>query len=76
MNNIEGSLIYENTELKARLSKMIFSLKKIANPIEFMKNELKEGERLNGQYAFQLSIDPNYLKQIAKDALNELKIDL
>lgn len=45
------------------------ALEKIANPINFMQAELKEGETINGQMAIQLSNDAAYLKSIAITAL-------
>ncbi|RPH39665.1 MAG: hypothetical protein EHM86_07180 [Desulfobulbaceae bacterium] len=48
------------------------ALERIAFPIKAIQKHLKEGEQLNGQMAYQLSNDPQFLKDIAKEALNKL----
>lgn len=51
------------------VEKLAEALQEIINPIEKMRKDLKEDERLEGMYAVQLSNDANYLKSIAKKAL-------
>ncbi len=48
------------------------ALMKIYDPINWMRNNLKEGESLNGTMAIQVSKDPYWLRQVATDALLEL----
>lgn len=50
---------------------LVKSLQRIIEPIKYMRDELKEGEQLNGHYAIQLSNDPEYLKGIAREALQQ-----
>jgi hypothetical protein len=50
----------------------ISALQKIKDPIAHMKQELKEGEELNGYYAVQLSNDAHYLRSIAEQGLNAI----
>lgn len=46
------------------------ALEKIAHTVDYLQKEAeREGFRLNGQMAIQLSNDPNYLKKIAIDAI-------
>lgn len=45
------------------------ALRDILDPISKMIRELKPNEQLNGTYTMKLSEDPNYLKSIAKNAL-------
>lgn len=45
------------------------ALRDILDPISKMKRQLKADEQLDGIYAIKLSEDPNYLKSIAKNAL-------
>jgi hypothetical protein len=48
------------------------ALEKIANPISYLQREAKEsGYILNGQKAYELSNDANWLKNIAIEALKE-----
>lgn len=48
------------------------ALRDVLDPISKMKRKLKPDEQLNGAYAIKLSEDPNYLKSIAKNALEFL----
>lgn len=50
----------------------IKALQEIVEPIKFLQDRLKEGEQLNGAMAVTLSKDANYLKEIAKKALQNL----
>ena len=51
------------------------ALNDIVNPIPAMEQDMRE-YRINGSVAVELSNDPAYLKEIAKDAINEiLKIE-
>ena len=46
------------------------ALRRIENPIFYMQKEADaEKRQLNGYFAVQLSKDPSYLKDIARDAL-------
>lgn len=56
-----------------KLNIAVQALEYIVDPISSMKKELKEGEKLSGLYAYQLSNDPNYLKNIAKEALKKIE---
>jgi len=60
-------------ECNAELKIAAQALKDIVDPIEQMNRELEEGYRLDGQMAHKLSQDPNYLREIAKTALDKLK---
>lgn len=47
------------------------TLEKISNPIPAMKKEAEEmGAKLNGQMAVALAKDPEYLRKLAKEALD------
>lgn len=48
------------------------ALRDIIDPVSKMKRELKSNEQLNGVQAVKLSEDHNYLKSIAKNALEFL----
>jgi uroporphyrinogen-III synthase len=56
-------------ETKKQRDELLEALKKIVNPIAYMRSKLKDGEQLNGHYAIQLSGDPQYLKGIALTAI-------
>lgn len=49
------------------------ALKEIINPVHYMQERLQKGESLNGLMAIQLAKDPEYLRNIAKKALEEIK---
>ena len=49
------------------------ALTDIVDPVGAMKRDLKDGYTLDGRYACQLSQDPHHLKQIAKDALDQIE---
>jgi hypothetical protein len=66
------SMNSELTQLKAENERLKAALEQISNPIKFMQNNLKEGEKLDGFYAIQLSQSASYLKDIAKEALESL----
>jgi hypothetical protein len=53
---------------------LINALQEIVNPIKFMRERLKEDERLDGTYAVMLSKDSHYLQQIAEKALASLPV--
>lgn len=59
------------TEEKLQLA--IEALEEINNPIKAMQDRLQEGERLDGLYAYQMADSANYLKTIARGALNQIK---
>jgi len=51
----------------------IIALKKIANPIQYLQEEAeKEGAKLDGYMAVQLTKDANFYQEIAIKALKEL----
>ncbi len=53
--------------------KAIKALRKIAYPISYLQEEAtKEGAKLDGQFAVQLSKDPQWLRSIAEDCLKEI----
>lgn len=54
------------------LKEAAIALEEIVNPIKFMRERLKEGEKLEGTYAVILSQDHNYLKSIAQKALDTI----
>ena len=54
-----------------KLNIAIQALKDIVDPISGIKRTLTLGEQLNGQMAILLSNDPNYLKEIARNALKD-----
>ncbi len=49
------------------------ALMDIIDPIKAMKRDLKGGYELNGHMAYELSNDPNYLKDSASKALREIR---
>ena len=51
------------------ISKYKEALIKIANPLKWMQDHLKEGETINGMMAIRLCGDANYLSNIAKEVL-------
>jgi hypothetical protein len=56
-----------------KLAIAIEALSNIANPIGYLKKEAdKEGARLN-VFAYDLSIDPNFIKNFAIKALEKIK---
>jgi hypothetical protein len=61
------------TRLQSENERLKSALEQIAEPIGWMQKNLKEGERLDGGYAIMLSNDANYLKGIARAALNKVK---
>ena len=63
MDEYASDLQSENERLKA-------ALEEIVDPIKAMKEKLKDGEKLNGLYAVDLSNNANYLKRIAENALS------
>jgi len=51
----------------------IDALKKILAPLKYLKAEAElEGVKLNGFMTVQLLNDPNYYKEIAKDAIRKI----
>lgn len=51
------------------VTQLVEALEEISDPIRFMGERLKEGERLNGMAAVQLAGDASYLRGIAIAAL-------
>lgn len=58
-------------DLEIKNDVLVKALERITEPIKHMLSDLKEGEQLNGQYTIQLSNDPEYLKSIARKALEQ-----
>jgi hypothetical protein len=58
---------------KQKLKIAIQALKDIHDPISRLKRNMEEGYVLDGFYAVQLSQNASFLKDIAKDALVEIK---
>lgn len=52
---------------------LIEALEEIINPIKFMQERLKDGEKLDGYHAGELSRSAFYLKEIAQKALTQFK---
>ena len=51
----------------------ISALQKIVNPIKYLQEEAeKEGARLDGYMAIQLTKDANFYQEIARNALEEI----
>jgi len=58
-------------DLHRRIAELEQALKKISNPVFALQNEASaRGDALNGSVAIQLSNDPEFLKDIARKALN------
>lgn len=60
----------EVLELRSENERLKAALEEIVDPIKAMKEKLKDGEKLNGLYAVDLSNNANYLKRIAENALS------
>ena len=60
-----------NIKLTAELAACREALMHIADPVRWMIEHLKLGEKLNGQMAIELSKDHTYLKGIAQAAMKE-----
>lgn len=58
---------------KEKLDIAIKALKQIDDPIDHMRVSLEKGQRLNGQMAYLLSQDHNYLKEIARTAIKKIE---
>lgn len=58
--------------LESRLKTAVGGLTAITNPVKHMRDELSEGEQLNGRMALQISKDPEYLKDIAAKTLMKI----
>ena len=51
----------------------ISALQKIANPIKYLQDEAeKDGAKLDGYMAIQLTEDANFYQEIARKALEEI----
>jgi predicted nuclease with TOPRIM domain len=61
-------------EQQQTINELLQGLEKIVSPVKFMQIDAeKEGYHLNGMMAIQLSKDPNYLQEIAKNLLSKYK---
>lgn len=74
MCDLEEITVYPYDELEEQqpspeVTKLVEALEGIINPIQFIQERLREGERLDGMVAVQLANDAEYLKGIAKAAL-------
>jgi len=63
-------------KLQARVDRLTEALSSIAHPVMALKAQLGPDEKLDGAAAFALSNDPQYLKDIAKQALEALEEEL
>lgn len=64
----------QSTEVKTQgAEELLEALQKIQNPVAYLQNSLKEGERLDGVMAVALSNDANWLKEIARKAIDSYK---
>lgn len=64
----------QSTEVKTQgPEELLEALQKIQNPVAYLQNSLKEGERLDGVMAVALSNDANWLKEIARKAIDSYK---
>jgi hypothetical protein len=57
------------SEANERIKVLEDALNKIAYPIKYLQSNLKEGEQLNGVMALELADNSNWLKEIAREAL-------
>ena len=65
--DLANKMYYEQSDTENAILKK--ALNEIIDPIKFIKDNLKDGERLNGMYMLELSNSPSYLKGIALHAL-------
>jgi hypothetical protein len=54
---------------RARIAELEAALRKIADPIAWLKASLEPGQQIDGGGAYALSNDPTWLKKVARDAL-------
>lgn len=54
---------------------LLAALREIANPVQAMRARLQDGEQLNGLAAMQLAESPEYLRNIAKAAIEKFSSD-
>lgn len=55
-------------------SKYKKALERIADPVRFLQEKAeREGRVLDGMMAYQLTNDPRYLRNIAKEVLREVR---
>ena len=59
------------TEDKLKITEQ--ALRDIVDPIGAMKRDFEEDYELTGEMAYELSNDPYYLKDVASNALREIK---
>lgn len=61
-----------NKVLKQNIKKLKLALQKIADPIQYLREEAdKTGATLNGDYAVRIANDALWLKDIARQALKK-----
>jgi hypothetical protein len=80
--NLSGAAmkqIYVSEDLVVKLRLALEVYEKALNTIAFTVTMLKaeaeqDGSQLNGHFANELSNDPAFLKKVAHDALNEVKV--
>ncbi len=63
------ALANAHTQLKADLATAKQGLERIANPINAMQNDLKDGQSLDGAAAVYISNDATWLKSVAQQTL-------
>lgn len=65
---------YKAEQQQQTIAELLEGLEKIVSPVKFMQIDAeKEGYHLDGMMAIQLSKDPSYLQEIAKQLLNKHK---
>lgn len=63
---IEQTLVWKAAD---RIAELETALRKIADPIAWLKANLEPGQQLDGGGAYALNNDPTWLKKVARDAL-------
>lgn len=70
MQHINFGLIDSNNKLAEDNKRLRGGLEKICNPIAYLKKQAEmEGATIIGEFALRLANDPNYLRDIARKAL-------
>jgi len=55
--------------LRAENAELVAALEEIASPVKFMREQLEDGEQLNGLMAMEITSSPDFYKKIARSAL-------
>ena len=61
--------------LRAENAELVAALDEIANPVKFMREQLQDGEQLNGLMAREITSSPDFYKKIARSALAKYRVD-